>query len=75
MSPSRHAIILVVSSSHAIRAEHLLRQAGLETKLMPVPRTLSSDCGICVRILASDVPEAETALEKQRVPYEKIVPM
>jgi hypothetical protein len=75
MNPSRHAVILVVSSSHAIRAEHVLSQAGLETKLMPVPRTLSSDCGVCVRILAADVHEAEAILEKQRVPYEEIVPM
>ncbi len=75
MNPSRHAIILVVSSSHAIRAEHVLRQAGLETKLMPVPRTLSSDCGVCVRILAADVATAESTLEKHRVPYEEIVPM
>jgi len=75
MNPSRHAIILVVSSSHAIRAEHVLRQAGLETKLMPVPRTLSSDCGVCVRIPAADVAKAEAILEKHRVPYEEIVPM
>ena len=75
MSKSRHAVILVASSSHAIRAEHVLHKSGIETKLVPVPRTLSSDCGVCVRILATDVSNAGATLEKHRVPYEKIVPM
>lgn len=73
MTPSRHAIVLVASSSHAIRAEHVLRQGGMETKLVPVPRTLSSDCGVCVRIRAEDVAAAEAILQKNRVPYDEIV--
>ncbi len=75
MSKSRHAVILVASSSHAMRAEHVLHNSGIETKLIPVPRTLSSDCGICVRILATDVSNAAAVLGKNRVPYKEIVPM
>lgn len=44
------AVILVDSTSHAVRIEKILGQAGIETKLIPVPRHLSSDCGVCVRI-------------------------
>ena len=72
MSPSRHAVVLTHASSHAIRAEHVLRRAGLETKLMPVPRHLSSDCGVCVQIRAEDAAQAEEVLEKNRVPYDRV---
>ncbi len=44
------AVILVDSTSHAVRIEKILAQDGIETKLIPVPRHLSSDCGVCVRI-------------------------
>ncbi|HSQ27085.1 MAG TPA: DUF3343 domain-containing protein [Anaerolineales bacterium] len=43
-------VILVDSTSHALRIEKLLAQVGIETKLVPVPRHLSSDCGVCVRV-------------------------
>jgi hypothetical protein len=45
-----YTVILVPSTSHALRAEKILRAAGIDCKLIPVPRHLSSDCGVCVRI-------------------------
>jgi len=47
-------VILFHTSSHALRAEKLLKQQELTCKLIPVPRHLSSDCGVCLR-----VPQAE----------------
>lgn len=44
------AVILFHTSNHAIRAEKVLGQARRRVKLMPVPRHLSSDCGVCLRI-------------------------
>ena len=43
-----HIVILVYSPSHALRAEKLLQGATIPCKLIPVPRHLSSDCGVCV---------------------------
>ena len=34
----------------AIRYKKLCEQAGYTAKTMPVPRTLSSSCGTCVRV-------------------------
>ena len=45
------AVILVESTSQALRIEKLLVKHNLTCKLIPVPRHLSSDCGVCVRIL------------------------
>ncbi len=49
-----YTVILVYSTSHALRAEKILKNAGVTCELIPVPRHLSSDCGICVRISATD---------------------
>ena len=49
-----YAVILVYSTSYALRIEKLLKNAGILCKLIPVPRHLSSDCGVCVRITQTD---------------------
>ena len=63
----RFAVILVQSTSHAIRGEHLLTRAGIPCKLVPVPRTLSSDCGVCLRIAPADRARALGALQEGRL--------
>lgn len=54
----KYAVILVFAASHAIFLEKLLSQAGIESKMVPVPRHLSSDCGICIRISRNSLTEA-----------------
>jgi hypothetical protein len=44
------AVVLVFSTNHAIRIERILKETGIPGRLVPVPRHLSSDCGVCVRI-------------------------
>jgi hypothetical protein len=48
MTPPEYAVILVRSTSHAMRVEKLLRDEGIICKMIPVPRHISSDCGVCV---------------------------
>jgi hypothetical protein len=42
-------VVLFLSVQHALRAEKLLKAAEISCKLIPVPRHLSSDCGVCLR--------------------------
>ena len=51
--PARVAI-LFFTSSHAFRAEKLLRVAQIACDLVPVPRHLSSDCGVCLLVGVED---------------------
>lgn len=60
----QYAVILVYSTSHAIRAEKVLHQAGISTKLIPVPRHISSDCGVCVRVERADRKASLEVLEE-----------
>ena len=54
MDDKRYTVILVHSISHAVKAERLLNKAGIACKLIPVPRQLSSQCGVCVRLRRAD---------------------
>ena len=69
---SDFAVILVHSTSHAIQAERVLKRAGLEVKLVPTPRHLSSDCGSAVRIAAGERVDGERALGEAGVPIDRI---
>jgi hypothetical protein len=61
---SGQTVALLHSTSHAIRAEKLLRTAGVACKLIPTPRELSSDCGICVRFDTRDTAKVKSLLAK-----------
>jgi len=65
-------VILVYSTSYALRAEKVLNRAGISCKLIPVPRQLSSDCGVCVRIRRADQGVASQALAAARVEIDGI---
>lgn len=52
-------VILFKSTSHVMRAERALGQVGVKCRLIPVPRELSSQCGICLRL---DPPSLAPAL-------------
>lgn len=43
-------VILFPSIHFALQAEKLVKARGISYKLIPVPRQLSSDCGVCLRI-------------------------
>lgn len=74
MNPA-YAIILVDSTGHALRVERILKQHALTCKLIPVPRHLSSDCGVCVRIFLQDAERAHALLVEERVAFVSIEPL
>jgi hypothetical protein len=67
-----YSVVLVYSTGHALRAEHVLNRSGVAHKLIPVPRHLSSDCGLCVRVARRDVEAARRAMDEAGAEYEEI---
>jgi hypothetical protein len=49
-----HTVILLLSAQHVVRAESRLNEVGIECKLIPVPRHISSECGVCLRVATSN---------------------
>jgi hypothetical protein len=44
-----YCVALFNSVSHVMKAEKILKEAGILHKIVPVPKTISLDCGVCVR--------------------------
>jgi hypothetical protein len=57
-----------------MRAEKLLKDAGFSCKLIPVPRQLSSDCGICLSIPYHTANEVRAFLEMKKLHFDDFVP-
>ncbi|MGB9722945.1 MAG: DUF3343 domain-containing protein [Chloroflexia bacterium] len=68
-------VLLVPSVSHALRAESLVRQAGIACKLIPTPRQLSSDCGTALRFAWEDRERVRTVVETAGLEYEGVFPL
>ena len=68
MSSEQYAVILMQATSHALRGETILKNAGITSKLIPVPRTLSSECGICLRVQRNDQERARQAFDAANLP-------
>lgn len=64
MGPSAptHSLFLLSSASHAIKGEAALIRAGVSCALIPVPRAISSQCGVCLRVGIADRERAEEVL-------------
>ena len=67
-----YSVVIFYSTSAAIRVESLTKKANLKIKLVPVPRHLSSDCGICLRFINEEKPKIEKIMQDGKVEYENI---
>lgn len=67
MDKPTYGVVLFYSTSAAIRAEKLTQGAGLKVKLIPVPRQLSSDCGISLRFEWDQADVVRSVLEANGV--------
>jgi hypothetical protein len=67
-----YCVILFQSVSQSIWTSRLLKKAGIERKMVPIPRSLSADCGYCVRINGDDIQRVKEVLEKSGLEYARI---
>ena len=74
MSSVEYQVMLFQSVSHALLAEKTLKNLGIPHKLIPVPRHISSDCGVCLRFSLKDRESILGSLAG-KVAYEKTQPL
>lgn len=67
-----YSVILVDSASYAIRIEKMLAGCNLSCKLIPVPRHISSDCGVCVQILRENKDRINEMLKENQIRIQSI---
>jgi len=62
-----YGVVLFFTTSAAMRGEKVTQKAGLDVKLVPTPRQLSSDCGIALRFSWEQADDVRRCLEDKRV--------
>ena len=67
------AVILFHSTNQAMWAADVLKEKGIQHKMVPVPRHLSSDCGYCIQFAEADKNVVEAELIDNNVAFDKIV--
>jgi len=72
MEAPPYAVFLFPSVSHTLKAEKILKARGTPHKLIPVPRHISSDCGVCLRVAVEQQELAAEALQ-DLVNWERMV--
>jgi len=67
-------VILFKSVHHAMKAEKILCKEQTPHKLIPVPKHISSDCGVCIRFLPDRSQDVRNALDG-RAEFSEIRPL
>ncbi len=68
----QHSVVLFHSMTGALHAEKLFKNSGIGIKLIPVPRHLSSDCGICLRFDRRDETGVGEILAREQIEIQGI---
>ncbi len=70
-APVPGEIILIFRGTHQVlSAEKRLKRGGVPMRLIPVPRSLTSDCGLAIRLSSSGKDRARDVLsEAGLLPY------
>ena len=59
-------IVAIFHSIHRVmKAEKMLKLAGADFLLIPVPRQLASDCGLAIRYTRQDKDKVEAVLDSE----------
>ncbi len=66
--------MLFKAVSYVLKAEKILKAESIPHKIIPVPKHISSDCGVCVRFEPAIQNKIEAAL-LNKVQIEKIRPL
>lgn len=61
-------LVAIFHSIHRVmKAEKILKLAGADILLIPVPRQLTSDCGLAIRYAPAERERVEAVLEREKL--------
>ena len=72
---TQYGIVLFDTTQAAIKAEKALDKEGIRIKLIPVPRHISSNCGISLRFDLSVASRVKSVLVRENVPFAAVRPL
>ena len=71
--PQKNYLITFPSTHYALKAEANLKRNGFKVNLIPIPRDISSDCGIALTLQCLDLQEnVRNILKREGIIIENI---
>jgi hypothetical protein len=58
--------------AYAIKFESIIKKHDITIKIIPVPRSISSSCGLCVRFDMGDKDKLEDIINKSKLEYSNL---
>ncbi len=65
-----YGVFTFISTSHALKAERVLKNASAEFLMIPTPRQISTSCGLSVKVTEDDLEPNWDILRENRVEIE-----
>ncbi len=62
-----HCVAVLQSIHYVIKGEQILKRAGLQIDVIPIPRDISSDCGMALEFSSRDKGYAEKLLAEASI--------
>ncbi len=60
-------IALFQNTRKVIKADKLCKSVGLQTIVMPVPTSISSECGMCLQLKQVDIESFEKLMQENNI--------
>jgi len=68
----RYGYITFKSVSYAMKFETAIKNYDIKIKIIPVPRSISSSCGLCVRFNIDDIGKLISIISNNNLEYVNI---
>ncbi len=65
-----YSVFTFISTSQALKAERILKNAAANFLIIPTPREISTSCGLAIKVTSSDMHFCYDALIDNRVEVE-----
>ncbi|MFI3330316.1 MAG: DUF3343 domain-containing protein [Rikenellaceae bacterium] len=62
-----YSIAVFKSAREAIKADKVCRDNNLNTRVIPVPKHISSECGMCLRLLSAEADKVKELIEENNI--------
>ncbi len=72
MSENSFCVITFYSTHLALKFAKILKDNGLQTRLIPVPRSISSSCGIAGKVEEEQLTAVKQLCKTCKIEYEQI---
>lgn len=68
----QYGYITFKSVAYAMKFESAFKNHKVKIKIIPVPRSISTSCGLCIRFNIDDLENIETIIKEEKLEYSNI---